>query len=416
MIHKLLLTIRELYSSRFVSLVVFCAVFVTVVAGSFFEILNISANRYIGERFAASIPPDTIRVTGKPPASTFFFRPARGKPGVMDDRMLRALRKMEGVSRVDPVMSLGVPMQARLSFLGFSYRTDLVVIGLPYRMVSRDIQGAKRKRLWNSDGTSSPVPVLVPETVLSAYNNGIAQQNSLPALSGNTIVGMRFKLLVGRSSLLSLDDYIQVDAEVSGFTNAVKDLALIVPLNIARYYNRRFKREGKTVRYSSAYLKVRDHASLLDVSSRLSKKGLRVETGKILSREILKLKRNISIVSRTLLYIILFLSAAAVAFSTLIATQGRLEYYRILRMLGASRLFITTAIVVKYALIGCAASGAGILAVHHLSGLAGELVPVFSPVFPARLHADIFLWGTLIPVFSTIPGLIRLHVRELDRD
>ena len=135
-----------------------------------------------------------------------------------------------------------------------------------------------------------------------------------------------------------------------------------------------------------------------------------VETGKGVSRQILGLTETILLISRSLQAVVVILALIAVSFATIIATMSRIEYYRILRIIGASRLFLTAAILVKYAILGLAGAWAGSALLRLAAGrfaehfrLTGIMVPV---AVPDDAFRTVLLFGAMIPgaVRTSCPG------------
>jgi hypothetical protein len=419
MIQKAYLIAREVAGGRTISCIVLLAVALSVFSVGLFRVTGDSLAVYVRGRFASSIPPNTVRISTRQPRSLFLFETDAPPGPAMTDRTIRAIRTMDGVTEVIPVSSLRIPVQARVSYLGFRYRSDLLAFGVPYRLVEPDLARDRFRKLWRDPARERIIPVLVPRAILRSYNDGMAGPNGLPRISERGAVGFGFSLLMGRSSLKTLPGHEEVDAVVAGFTDQVDSFALILPLDLVSAYNRRFIR-GSRGEYQYAYVKVRDHAAFLKMAPRIRALGLVVETGKAVSRQIIALTDTIGLVSKSLQAVVLLLAVIAVSFATVIATMNRIEYYRTLRVIGASRLFLTAAIVLKYAILGLAGAWAGTALLQAAAGrfaehfrLTGIMVPV--TVSSATIRT-VLLCGALIPVLSAVPALIRLYFKALSRD
>ncbi len=420
MIQKTFLILTELIRSRFISLIVLFSIIVSVVSVALFTLIGNSFNGYIRDRFVSSIPPNTIKVLPKPTDTVLFFSTGRGKDPELTDSTLGKIRGLKGVRNVNPVMLTRIPVQARISMFGIVYNTDILCVGVPYRYIAGDLSRRKFRRMWKSHDPEKNIPVLFPRILINAYNRGMAEPNMLPRISEKMVSGMNFKLLFGYSSLRRMDNYIVVDATVSGFTDRINSLAMVVPLKAAEYYNRMLSSDKKGGKYLYAFVNVDNHSSLLRVSSRIKKMGFIVEAEKKLSREMLKLKRNVNLVIDLFMYLIIVLSILTISFSTMIATMNRIEYYRILRILGASRIFISLSIQTKYLLLGVVGAFLGIQLMEILSREVPGMINIsfirISLAFTEDLRSRIYLAGLLIPALSTLPAIIRLNTRGLSRD
>ncbi len=421
MIQRLYLTLREIFSGIFISLVVFCSVASAVIVAGVFTVLTGSFNSYIDRRFMTSIPPNTIRVTPKPGRSVLLFQVKDPGQRIISERTIARIRSLKGVASVEPVLPLATPLQAQISFMGLGYKTDILAMGIPDSLALKDVTLPMGRQLWKSaeDDPGRPVPVLVPRGILQAYNDGMAGPNNLPRLSEKGAVGIRFRLLVGYSSIRTLEGYLDRNAIVAGFTDSVNAFALLLPLRKTLYYNRKFDEKYRP-EYSFAYVKSRDHASQTAITESIRRMGFNVESEKMLSQQILDLRQNVELVLNALRALILALSGAAVVFAALIATMNRLEYYRILRIVGASKLFISFTILVKYALIGAAASYTGMKLVDqaterfaekfHLGGMVAAAAP------PEGWWMLVLAAGVIMTVAATVPALARLWTRALDSE
>jgi hypothetical protein len=419
MIQKVYLIIREVAGGRLISLIVLLAVALSVFSVGLFRATGDGLVAYVRDRFASSIPPNTVRISMKQPRSLFLFETDGPKKPAITDRTIGKIRAMAGVIGIVPVSSLRIPVQARVSYLGFKYRSDLLAFGVPYRLVANELAGERYRRLWLHPAREKIIPVLVPRTILRSYNDGMAGPNGLPRISERGAVGFGFSLLMGKSSLRTLPGYEEAEAVIAGFTDQVDSFALILPLDLVTGYNRKYIQEHRN-EYQYAYVNVRDHAALLAIVPRIKALGLVVETGKGVSRQILSLTKTILLVSRSLQAVVLLLALIAVSFATVIATMSRVEYYRILRIIGASRLFLTAAIMAKYALLGLGGAWAGSVLLRLAAGsfaehfrLTGIMVPIVVPDDSFRM---VLLIGAMIPVLSALPALLRLYFKGLSQD
>jgi hypothetical protein len=195
-------------------MVILTSVFVTGI----FHSIEEGVNGYLTKRFATAIPPDTIRVSPRGGKSFLFFEVRDKDSRDLDDEALRRIRNLPGVTGLDALLPATIPMQALISLFGLSYRTDLLAIGVPLAMIRDDISSPFLRRQWNSGDYEKNIPVLLPESLLDAYNEGMAGPNGLPRISKDKAVGISFRLRVGYSSLKSFDNYIETTATIAGVT------------------------------------------------------------------------------------------------------------------------------------------------------------------------------------------------------
>ncbi|HPV42236.1 MAG TPA: hypothetical protein PKX40_13745 [Spirochaetota bacterium] len=419
MMQRLYLMLREVAGSRFVSCIVLLSVVLSVFAVGLFRIAGDSLSSYIHNRFASSIPPNTIRISTRQPRTLFLFETSRPGGPVINDRVIKRIRAMEGVTEVLPVSALRIPIQARVSYLGFNYRSDILAFGVPQRLVAGELAGDRYRRLWRDPEREQVIPVLIPRAILQSYNDGMAASNNLPRISERGAVGFGFRLSMGRSSLRTLDGHRDMDAVVAGFTDQVDSFALILPLALVSEYNRKFVEKYRN-EYQYAYVRVGSHAAMLRVSPAIQRMGLVVEAEKGVSQQIMKLKETVTLIIRLLQSIIVIIAVIAISFATMIAVFNRIEYYRTLRLVGASRAFLTLTILAKYLIIGFAGAWVGAGLLRYASARVTECFHLTGFMISVSLPEDAFraflLAGMAVPVLSAVPALVRLYVKGLSGD
>jgi cell division protein FtsX len=418
---KMYLILKEIKGSFFITLVVFFAAALSVFFVCTFFVIGNNTNRYIQGKFASAIPPNMIKVSPKPSPDlgilSFMFKKHSG--ALLDEKGLKKILGIKGVKTVFPIMSSQIPMQAAISIFGLNYRTDLICIGVPYEYISDHITDSKAKKLWKNWKKGNELPMLLPNILLDAYNNSMAEPNGLPRISKEFAIGKQLQILFGKSSIKALPGFDTVKGRLAGSTDRVASICLVTPISAVRYYNERFL--GKAhVEYMTVMVRAIDHTSFLKVSDQLKKMGFLVETEKSLSKEILSLKEAISFSIRIVSALVILLCIIAAAFSTIIAALDRLEYYRILRVLGASQLFIAVTIWIKYAIIGFLGAIFAFFvfsnASHYLKFIA--VIPGFQIDFSISnaFYTQTLFWAMAIPVLSTIPALIHLFTKSMTED
>ncbi len=415
---RLYLLIKEVLSVPGISAIVFFSVLCSALVVGVFDIAGENVNRYIVGRFAGSVPPNTIKVSPPPRREMPFLQVETERRGIGEAAAARIVA-MKGVASVEPVLPVEAPMQGGVDFFGFGYRIDLTALGVPASLVKDALKDGADRRRWNRAETGGLIPVVVPKSALQAYNEGMAGPNGLPRISERTAKGVSFRLFIGRSSLRSLNDQVEAAAVITGFTDRPGLLALLIPITIARDYNRRF-RSGYRTEYLHLYVTVKDHRSLIRVRRAIAGMGLSAETGVELSENILRLQRSVSLSVAAMKTLIIILSAVAVAFSTVIATISRVEYYRIVRIVGGSKLFIGFTVLVKYGLIGAAGSLCAAALLERASETAAAYLSLPGLTqgigVSEDLAAFLFRYGVLLPVLSAVPSLARLYTRGLGGD
>ncbi len=415
MINKIYLIFKELGGGKFISFVVFCVILLSAVSIISFSILSDNFNNYINKNFASSIPPDEIKVKPGESRSIFLFSTGSGRE--INAATVKRISAINGVAKVDPVMAVTVPSSATIYFFSFQYRTDLICAGASYKFVESDLKSREMKDAWIKGTHEKGIPVLVPKALIDSYNNGLAAANGLPEIVPERLSGLKFKLSFGRSSVASYEGAYDSSSVVSGYTDKVNITGLVIPLKAAQEINKKF---GKTDRYMFALVKVKDHKNIEFVKSQIKKMGYVIETGESLSAEILKLKKTVNAFIIIMMSLVSTLAAVTVALCSVTAVWGRIDYYRILRTLGASKFFIALTILVKFAVMGFLASMAGIYVVNEMKNYAAAAVTIPGVKLSLEISRSYLVFiltaGTTIPVFSSLPAIIRMFAAKLDRN
>jgi hypothetical protein len=422
MIQKIYLIIREILAGGTVSLIVFIAVAASSFSISSFISVGRGVENSVIDKFESKIPPDIIKVTPHPPR----------KPGILDlvlrksanqfvdEKSLRIISSLREVKAVYPLNASQIPIEAVISFFALNYKTDLICIGAPEEFVNSDIRDINMRREWKDWKPGREMPVLIPEILLEAYNNSLAEPNGLPRITPDMATGRVLRIIFGKSSIKELANASEESSKVTGFTDKIKSICLVIPIQAVSYYNGKFKDAGSESSYMCAYVRVDSHSSLLTAAKRIEKMGFIAETDKTLSEEMLSLRKNLR--SAILLFtdIVLMLSLFSVIFSTMIAAMHRLEYYRMMRVLGASRIFISISLIIKYAVIGFAASLGGFFLMketlsYYISSFKIQGFEINLKPEPGSLWI-IVLAGTLLSILATLPALIFVQTARMNRD
>jgi predicted lysophospholipase L1 biosynthesis ABC-type transport system permease subunit len=114
------------------------------------------------------------------------------------------------------------------------------------------------------------------------------------------------------------------------------------------------------------------------------------------------------------------LAVVTTALCSVTAVWGRIDYYRIMRTLGASKFFIALTILIKFAVMGFAASWCGIYMFGYLKTYILQSITIpgvkLSLEVSAATIATITTAGTLIPVAASLPAIIRMFSAKLDKN
>ena len=413
MLSRIYLLLKELAGAKFITLIVFLVIAVSSFAVLSFMVLSANFNSLMEKRFASDIPPDEIIVRHGKGSGFFIF--SAGSSKELDAAGVKRISSLKGVKSVEPVSVLSVPSSASISFFTFRFSTDLVIAGASSALVADSLKTVEMRRAWSSGSHARGIPVLIPATLLDSYNSGLAAANRLPQILPDKLAGITIGLRIGESSVSSLPGGRRVDAVIAGYSDRVNIAGLVIPIAAVNELNRNFNVKG---RYMYAVVKAADHASAEGVKKSIVKMGYTVDEAGGISAEIVKIREGVNYFINFMVLFISLLAGVSAGLCSMTAIWGRIEYYRVLRMLGASRFFIVSTVLVKAALTGGLAAAAGYGGLVYLSGYAASFIAVPGAEISFDLSGlkvfSVIAAGVIIPAAASVPAVIRLFTARLN--
>lgn len=410
---RLLLIMREIFAAPLTALLIALTFLtVTLLTGAVYG-LGDGFRDYITNRFAASIPPDTLRVSARAKGSLFS---GKGSAGVIHSWQMNRIAAVKGVAGVDGILRVPVPQHARVDVLGHRYSSDLVCVGVPYRMIRKDIASARYRQLWLREDTEMNLPVLIPGIIMKAYNSGIAEANGLPPIAPSTLTGFSFRVIFGKSSLKELEEYEERGATIAGFTDAVQLAGLVIPMFQARRLLEKYA-PGESYTWHSLYVRFKTHDARSRVEELCGKMGLEAFSGRSLSGQLATLQRNGETAVKGFLVLFGALAFLAVMQTVTMAVMDRLEYFRVMRITGASTFFISFMLLLRTLFWALGGAGAGLLLLGYLQEAVASYMHSMLTV-KISLPVDMFFMEALmaaaiLATAATVPALLRLFGSSL---
>jgi|GEM_PF-6508536 len=413
---KVKIFIRELLGSRFTTLTAFLVIVIAATLTISFYCISSGARGYVEKKFSRSIKADIIRVTapekqGSSIILSFFTEQSSG----FNEKKFMRLKKIKHTKTVEGLLSVNIPAQAGVRFMNYNYKTDLMLVGASYNMIKKDIEWKRKK--WRHKNAETPgIPLLLPQSLLNTYNNGLAAANGMPKVSIDTIKRFPIDLNMGYSSVSRLDGYFFTSGTVIAATDNINVMGLVIPVQSARGLNRLFGREN---RYLYADILPSDHRYINYIKKRVKSMGLVPSSGTEISGKIVRLIKKIDLFTKSMLLVITLLAVISVALCCVTSLWNRIEYYRTLRMLGASRVLISLTVIFKFSILGISGGFISVFLAEYVVTYVASLAPFTGLNIPVIIEKNqLFLLGlaTIIPGSSTIPGIIRIFYLEMNRN
>lgn len=251
---------------------VFVIAFAVVVA---LAVTSISTGLLKGlqQRAADLFPPTVIMVKPK----TVSLAMLAFNTAAIDDAVVDNIKTLPGVTRVEPQLSLRVPLRMEVEVAGQYAVTDAVVIGVEPSTLKSNVQTGSTFEY--DETTSQPIPCLVPRLLLDMYNLAYADSIGFPKINEDFLIGKKFTMNLGETYLAggSGGKQAKLLCQVVGL---VSDASLVpgvyMPIEYAREINHWYT--GNDDQPYTALRVIIDKPMQVDsVSSALSGMGLMVE-------------------------------------------------------------------------------------------------------------------------------------------
>lgn len=338
------------------------------------------------QRAADMFPPTVIMVKPKTVALAMLaFNTA-----VIDDAAVDKITQMPGVSKVEPQLSLRVPLRMEVEIAGQYAVTDAVVIGVDPDTVKDSVRPGST--FAYNEATSQPIPCVVPRLLLDMYNLAYADSIGLPKINEQFLLGKRFTMVLGGTYLTGSagGQETKLLCQVVGL---VSDQSLVpgvyMPMEYARRLNAAHSGNDNQA-YTALRVLINRPDQVEPVTQQLSGMGLLVEGNQWAYESITSAIQ----VSTGLLYlfaaIIILVTAVAIVNLFSLVMAHRTGEIRLLTAVGATRanlrwIYFSEALAMALAgaLLG------GIIAIGVLSWL--------ERVIRGRLEAMELADLTLIP-------------------
>lgn len=342
-----------------------------------------------------------------------------GGPQPLDEAFVDALRQRRDVERVYRKMKIAFPARAwgGKEILGREVRAELIAEGLDPAATTGDDLGplafaappdpatlptcnadaecpAGRYCPWDTHRCETPVPAVVSPFLLEIYNGTIARTHGLPQvgrLLANRFRGITFTIELGRSFLGGLTPLLGVATQAPraephqrrvmlvGLSPAASPLALSVPIEYVRAWNREYAGDPAARELSSVVAVLRHGARSTDLAAFARARGYDVADS---GAE----QAGLAITLMTALFAlvslaILLVAAMNIAHGFFRAVAERRRELGLLRALGATERDLSAMLLAEAAALGVAGGIAGVLSARVAAALidlaAARLVPSF---------------------------------------
>lgn len=385
------LLVRDLArsKSRFagIGLAVAASVAVLVLLGAVAHGLH----RYVLTPLLPQLPLEMLKVEARTVSLGLLTFDAGDLGGGLDPQVMDDLGRLEGVKEVFPVVGARVPLRAEggEGFIGRRLRTDVFATGVPVALVEAEV-GKGHSFVDDPEG---PVPVIVARRLMELYNSTVAPALQKPKLSESMVIGFEFVLQLGRSATAGIPDPAKikkVTARIVGLSDRASLAGITIPEATARRWNDEY---GFTSPLTGAWVELDGPSYAGPVSNRIEQRGLRVDdTPKLVGAALTVGAGLVGLFA----FLLLALSAFAIAQTFFLMVAERRSELAILRALGAKRGALGRLVLTEAAIVGAIGALVGIVAGSALAVALDAGVRGALPDLPLQPEALIHLSPMLL--------------------
>ncbi len=193
-----------------------------------------------------------------------FNTPSLFGKGELDDKDLEFFRSIEGVTEASPTYNLDAPAHMSGQLFDFGYGTDLSIFG----------EDRPFKGLWYSKKNTDAVRAIASSKLLDIYNSSFAPANDLPKMTEKILVGRKFDLTTGESTISEgTGKTHKMKVTIIGTDKDVPFLGLTVPEVTLRQVAEKI---GAPVTLANVKIYFTTSADLIKGSDRIERKGYRI--------------------------------------------------------------------------------------------------------------------------------------------
>lgn len=362
---------------------------------------------HVIEPLLPQLPLELLKVEPKTVSLGMLAFDAGDLGGGMSEAAVEDLARIDGVEAAFPVLGARIPLRAEggEGFIGKRLRTDIFATGVPLELVEDEVAEGETFE----DDPDGPVPVIVARRLLELYNTTVAPALDKPKLSERMVVGFEFLIQVGRSYAGGTADWSKVKkvkARIVGFSDRASLVGVTVPAETMRRWNGAFDRESPV---TGAWVRVKSPDLAGPVARRIEQRGLRVDdTPKLIGAALTVGAGLVGLFA----FLLLALSAFAIAQTFFLVVAERRSELAILRALGARRKDLARLVLSEAAIVGAAGGVAGVIAgvlvaVGLDRGVRGALPDLpFQPDSLIAISPTLVLAGLGLGILAALGGAL----------
>ncbi|MFO7811190.1 MAG: hypothetical protein R6V47_07450 [Candidatus Delongbacteria bacterium] len=192
-----------------------------------------------------------------------FNTPSIFGKGELDDGDVKYFEGLNGVKAVSPTYTLDAPAHLSGKLIDMGYGTDLSLFG-----EDRPFEG-----IWYNKKDLNHIRAIASSKLIDIYNSSFAPANDLPKMTEKILIGRKFDLLIGRSSIRGGENMHKSKVTIVSLDKEVPFLGLTVPALILKEIANAIKRP---VIMNNIKVYFENSSQMINQSEVIEKKGYRI--------------------------------------------------------------------------------------------------------------------------------------------
>ena len=308
--------------------------------------LRQSVSKYIGDTLFGSMDINEIIIHPKVGGGRDVIVSGENsiRPGIVTQ-----IKGMKDFSAVYTLVKLSYVTRIEASVMG-----ETLQIRIPIYGIEQGFFINKNPR-WQSFANKVPLPIVIPKYGLQFLNSYLAQEGG-PQFTEAALAGYPGMLNISVEDSESSRQRFSTPVIMHSLSDAIDFPGLVVPsaflINFAKTHRMDSGKPKEGITYARMYAKVKDIKQLPEITDKLKKMGLRVESQSDISQKTNKAMAIIDAIFLFLGVVILALTIISIFNSYLVIAYNSGYEISLKRVIGLSKLRVIFSFVFEAALIG----------------------------------------------------------------
>ncbi len=366
-----------------------------------------SVKSYIETNLFGKLAINEVKIYPRSAMDNKTFSPSAVINSKIPPAAVRAIRNMPELKDVHAAIKLNFRAKVHGELMGHAKAPHVPVCG-----IDREFFRGKMDN-WAGFRDKTPLPVVIPRMGIELFNNFL-QSYGVQQLKEKDLRGFPLKISIHVPNLQSPDGNKNVDFQsvIYSFSDALAFPAAVVPSDFITAFAARHKSDaGPGFSYIMVYASVRDVKKIPEVTERIRRMGLAVESSHDVAS---KTNSAIRIIDGFSLFVggaLLIIIMISIFNSYLNIVYTRSHKFSLQRIIGVSKLMIIAGFVAEAAVVGAAYGVAGYylgtFLLEHAAGSIPQWIPGLSNVTVSAGGGSVFALAFVFSVLiSSLSALV----------